>query len=410
LANGEVNELTLEIWQEIYGKLEEYTLKSDSFYDAFFTSNVFAVASLDKDFRIRELNHAFAVALGIPDHTSYNRNPKFWLKNLKQVDVNYLTFKLKNRNVVQNDLLLKTLDGKQVFMRISFIPIHLQDRFTGVILIGNVISRKDPLKVKATIGGRSQISSLPMSKSLTFDEKIKLAIKEKQFYLVYQPIVHIEKKEIVGYEALIRWNHPTDGIISPAQFIPDAESSGIIVEIEKHVLELACKRLSQLNTDNPSMYLSINISAFHFSGNLVEHVREALDQSGANPSQLKIEITETSSMKDFSMTVEKLGRLKEMGIKVAIDDFGVGYSSLQYLGNFPADELKLDQSFINPITVQKLSIINAVFSIAKDLHIDVVVEGIETTEQLEKLRILGCKFGQGYLLGKPEVMKDEKIK
>jgi EAL domain-containing protein (putative c-di-GMP-specific phosphodiesterase class I) len=410
LANGEVNRMTLEIWQEIYGKLDEYTLKSDSFYEAFFTSNAFAVASLDKNFRIRELNHSFAAVLGIPNHSSYNRNPKFWLKNLKQLNFNFLTYKLKNGNVIQRDIMLNSLNGKQVLMRISFIPIHLHNSFTGVILIGNEVTRKEPLKVTFDLNRKSIISGVPQCKTLTFDEKIKLAINEKQFYLVYQPIVHIDSQEIVGYEALIRWNHPTDGIISPAQFIPNAESSGIIIEIEKLVLELACNKLKRLNEMNPNLYLSINISALHFGQNLVEHVRDALEFSEANSSQLKIEITETSSMKDIDITIDKLNQLKKMGIKVAIDDFGVGYSSLQYLGSFPADEIKLDRSFINPLTVQKLSIINAVFSIAQDLQIDVVVEGIETAEQLEKLKILGCKFGQGYLLGKPQEMNDVNIK
>jgi diguanylate cyclase (GGDEF)-like protein len=242
------------------------------------------------------------------------------------------------------------------------------------------------------------------SYQLNLEEKIRLAIKEKQFYLVYQPIVQLETKKIIGYEALARWQHPKEGIIPPNQFIPYAESSGIIIEIEKVILELACKELKKMDLESPGIYLSINISALHFHQKIVEHIIEAIEKTNVNPNQLKIEITETCSMKDPNNTITKLNQLKALGIKVAIDDFGVGYSSLQYLGNFPADEIKLDQSFINPITAQKTTIIKAVFSIANDYKIDVIAEGIETEEQLKFLESLGCKYGQGYILGRPKKM------
>ncbi|HLO12121.1 MAG TPA: GGDEF domain-containing phosphodiesterase, partial [Pseudoneobacillus sp.] len=245
--------------------------------------------------------------------------------------------------------------------------------------------------------------TLDMSPSyqLNLEEKIKVAIKEKQFYLVFQPIVELETLKAVGYEALIRWQHPEEGNIPPNQFIPFAEQSGIIIEIEKNVLALACNKLKQLDESSPGIFLSINISALHFHQNIVEHITEAVNKAKVSPNQIKIEVTETCSMKDPNNTIIKLNELKEIGIRVAIDDFGVGYSSLQYVGNFPADEIKLDQSFINPITTQKTTIINAVFSIANDYKIDVVAEGIETDEQLNFLKGLGCKYGQGYILGRP---------
>lgn len=551
--------MAVDIWQEIYGDLDNFSKKAESFYQAFFDSNVFAVASLDKHFRIREVNQAFASILGTTQTVKYNRDPKTWLENLKHVNIPQLVFKLKNGKVFQQELTLQNQQGYNVFMRITFIPVLIEKNFAGVILIGSDISQKkrdemihkqlafyDELSglpnrhyffttlaqylqktvnlaslhivtislnnlkklneygfhigdsaikmigqmlsklygdntFKARISGNEfaliiknskhekvekkieelafslnhlphllygqetmfdctiGISSWPehgntveklihsaekamsaakasQMKYLTYsneistthqlklEAKIKKAIKEKQFYLVYQPIVELETDRIIGYEALVRWEHPEVGVIPPIQFIPFAETSGLIIEIEKVVLDLACHKLKELNAMDSGIYLSINISALHFHQNIVEHISEAIEKADVNPGQLKIEITETCSMKDPNNTVMKLNQLKEMGIKVAIDDFGVGYSSLQYLGNFPADEIKLDQSFINPITTQKTTIINAVFSIAHDYKVDVVAEGIETVEQVNFLRNLGCKYGQGYFLGKPEKM------
>lgn len=239
---------------------------------------------------------------------------------------------------------------------------------------------------------------------LNLEPKIKKALQNQEFYLVFQPIVEIATKKIVGYEALVRWQNPEKGIIPPNQFIPFAEQSGIIIEIEKTVLELACRKLKELDESHPGIYLSVNISGLHFHQKIVDHIHEAVHKAGVNPTQLKIEITETCSMTDPSNTIVKLHQLKELGIKVSIDDFGSGYSSLQYLGNFPADEVKLDLSFINPITPQKTTIINAVLSIANDYKIEVVAEGIETEEQMNFLLSLGCKYGQGYFLGKPKKM------
>ncbi|HYK74841.1 MAG TPA: EAL domain-containing protein [Pseudoneobacillus sp.] len=237
---------------------------------------------------------------------------------------------------------------------------------------------------------------------LKLEQRMIKAIQNKEFYLVFQPIVELATKRLVGYEALIRWQHPEKGIVPPNEFIPFAEQTGIIIEIEKTVLELACQKLKELDEIHPGIYLSVNISGLHFHQKIVDHIEEAVHQAGVNPMQLKIEITETCSMKDPGNTIVKLNQLKKIGIKVSIDDFGSGYSSLQYLGNFPADEVKLDLSFINPITPQKTTIINAVLSIANDYKIEVVAEGIETEEQLEFLSRLGCKYGQGYFLGKPK--------
>ncbi|WP_442596260.1 EAL domain-containing protein [Neobacillus sp. D3-1R] len=236
---------------------------------------------------------------------------------------------------------------------------------------------------------------------LNLEHKIKKALQKNEFYLVFQPIVEIATKKVIGYEALVRWLDPEKGVIPPNQFIPFAEQSGIIIEIEKTVLMLACQKLKELDETHPGIHLSVNISGLHFHQNIVDHIQAAVQKAKVNPTQLKIEITETCSMKDPGNTIVKLHQLKKLGIKVSIDDFGSGYSSLQYLGNFPADEVKLDLSFINPITPQKTTIINAVLSIANDYKIEVVAEGIESEEQLQFLAKLGCKYGQGYLLGKP---------
>jgi diguanylate cyclase len=229
-----------------------------------------------------------------------------------------------------------------------------------------------------------------------------LAIENQEFELYYQPIVEFEDQRIIGFETLIRWQHPQRGMISPLDFIPLAEVTGLINPIGKWVVQEACKQLSIWHQQFPQhqdLSLTINVSGKQLMDNsLVKHVETVLQQTSIDPNKLKIEITESSIMLDPDLGLDILRQLKNLGIQLYIDDFGSGYSSLSRLYDFPFDGLKIDQSFVMN---GKWVLVNAITMLAITLDKEVIAEGIETSEQLETLKILACKQGQGYFFSRP---------
>lgn len=234
-----------------------------------------------------------------------------------------------------------------------------------------------------------------------------LAIQKGQFHLAYQPVVSLENDEVVGYEALLRWDHPTLGAISPVDFIPLAEETGQIVEIGRWVLEEACREAAGWSDGR---HVAVNVSSVQFrSPLLLSHVTFALASSGLPAHRLEIELTETAIVEDGARIAHVLSDLRLLGVKVAMDDFGTGYSSLAHLRDFPLDRIKIDRSFIAAAETDRHSyaVIKAVVSLGKDLGIPTLAEGIETEAQLELLRLLGCEAIQGYLVGRPARMADQ---
>lgn len=234
---------------------------------------------------------------------------------------------------------------------------------------------------------------------------LRHALERQEFLLYYQPQVNLQSGQITGLEALIRWQHPEQGLISPATFIPLAEESDLIVQIGKWVLEVACQQVVewQQMTGMP-LTMSVNLSARQFyDPTLVETIDQVLRQTQLNPKYLELEITETIAIKNISLTQEVLKQLQSMGIKIAMDDFGTGFSSLNYLTQLPLDTLKIDQSFIKRLTsdAKELEVINAVLSLGRGLHLSVVAEGVDTPEQLELLKSLNCETVQGFLISPP---------
>ncbi len=244
-------------------------------------------------------------------------------------------------------------------------------------------------------------------KRLELETALRRAEERNELRLVYQPIMSLETMGIDRVETLVRWQHPERGLISPADFIPLAEETGLIVPIGQWVLNEACRQARRWQREFPSapdLVMSVNLSPRQFQHPaLVDDIARILRDSGLAPERLELEITEGAVMEDADAARVTLQKLRDIGISLAIDDFGTGYSSLGYLKRFPVSVLKIDQSFVRGLgnDVQDLAIVRGVIALARSLNLSVTAEGIETFEQLSHLRELGCNHGQGYLLSRP---------
>jgi EAL domain-containing protein (putative c-di-GMP-specific phosphodiesterase class I) len=239
---------------------------------------------------------------------------------------------------------------------------------------------------------------------LTLENQLRRAVERNEFVLYYQPRVEVTSGRIIGAEALVRWKHPEHGIVSPAKFIPIAEETGLIVEIGQWVLREACAQIQGwMQQGLPSLVISVNVSSAQFKQRKVWHaVRGALAHSALPAERLVLELTESMLMENAADSVEMLNELKEMGLKLAVDDFGIGYSCLANLSSYPLDELKIDRSFVKGLPQGKDSaIVEAIIALARGLNLRVVAEGVETKEQLQFLRSLECNEYQGYFFSRP---------
>lgn len=234
---------------------------------------------------------------------------------------------------------------------------------------------------------------------------IRKALERNEFILYYQPQIDLETKKIVGLEALVRWIHPEHGLISPVEFIPIAEETGLIVPIGEWILQTACEQAKLWQVQGfPKLRISVNLSARQVQQkNLVEKISSILQTSELEPELLELEITESIAMYNEEYVINKLLSLKKIGIKIAIDDFGTGYSSLNYLNKFPIDTLKIDRSFVNQIknTTDNQEIITTIIVMARNLKLKVIAEGVETVEQLRFLEEQQCNEVQGFYFSKP---------
>jgi diguanylate cyclase (GGDEF)-like protein/PAS domain S-box-containing protein len=233
------------------------------------------------------------------------------------------------------------------------------------------------------------------------------ALVEEEFTVHYQPIVDLPNRRITGFEALVRWEHPRDGMVAPGDFIPAAETTGLIVPLGRWVLRRACEQLARWQAELPAaggLSMSVNLSArqFQYDG-LVADVAAALADSGIRPSSLVLEITESILMHDTDATLAALRSLKELGVRLAIDDFGTGYSSLSYVKQFPVDILKIDRSFVDGVGTDagSATLAEAMVQLGHAMRLQTLAEGIETADDWSALRTLGCQYGQGFLFAKP---------
>ncbi|MEY3870118.1 MAG: EAL domain-containing protein [Microcoleaceae cyanobacterium] len=249
-------------------------------------------------------------------------------------------------------------------------------------------------------------------KRLHLENDLRQGIEHQEFILYYQPIVELATNQLVGFETLVRWQHPTEGLKSPGEFIAVAEETGLISSLDYWVLRRACQQLATWQTVFPNistMKVSVNLSAQDLRRqDLLEVVDGVLLETGLSGNCLTLEITESMLIEDVDATINLLRQFKERGIGISIDDFGTGYSSLSYLHRLPVDNLKVDRSFVNQMQEGRRNhqIVETIVTLSEHLKLDTIAEGIETLQQLERLQELGYKFGQGYLFSKPLSEKD----
>ncbi len=302
------------------------------------------------------------------------------------------------------------LGGNEVFTSAS----------VGIAMGGSVTDRPEDLLrdadtalycAKARGRSRFEIFDAAMrAQAITrmeMETDLRRALERQEFCLHYQPILSLTTGSIIGFEALVRWQHPTRGLVSPAEFIPVAEETKLIVPLGAWVLREACTHMSDWQKQFPSdppLLISVNVSTRQFlQADLVAQVSQVLAETGLPATSLKLEITESAIMDDPEAAAKLLAQLRAIGIQVGIDDFGTGHSSLSYLHRFPVDTLKIDRSFVNRIEAsdEHAEIVQAIVTLAHNLNMDVVAEGVETAVQSGLLRSMSCEYGQGYLFSKP---------
>ncbi|MFL6231197.1 MAG: PAS domain S-box protein [Pyrinomonadaceae bacterium] len=304
------------------------------------------------------------------------------------------------------------LGGHEVFTTAS-IGIALST--TGYTSEEDVLRDADTVMYRAKAQGAAryevfdQVMHARVVSQLKLENDLRRAVERKEFCLYYQPIVSIASGRITGFEALVRWQHPERGLISPADFIPVAEETGLIVPLGSWVLEAACRQMREwheLSPQHRNLKLSVNLSGRQFAQvDLLDRITHILAETQFDPRYLQLEITESVVMENAQAIVALMGELRALGLELAIDDFGTGYSSLSYLQRFPIHTLKIDRSFISPHgdeDRENSEIVRTIILLARNMGKDVVAEGVETKEQFARLRALDCAYGQGYLFSRPQ--------
>ncbi len=241
---------------------------------------------------------------------------------------------------------------------------------------------------------------------LQLENDLRRAIDRQEFRIHYQPIMLLETRSLVGFEALLRWQHPDRGLVPPAEFIPVAEDTGLIIPIGRWVLREACRQMYAWQAQfpvTPPLHMDVNLSSKQLSQpELVEEIDQILRETSLDARSLKLEITESVIMENIESVIEMLMQLRSLGIQSCMDDFGTGYSSLSYLHRLPVDGLKIDRSFVsgNGLDLENPNVVQTIMALSRDLGKGAIAEGVETAEQLAQLRRFGCEYGQGYLFSK----------
>ncbi len=298
------------------------------------------------------------------------------------------------------------LNGKDVYISASIgMSMYPNDGDDGETLL----RRADRAMQKAKESGRNRFELYTakldyQSEVVTLENYLRKALERNELFICYQPIVNMKTKKIEALEALMRWKQPNIGFVSPAQFIPLAEETGLIVPMTKWLFEQACIHIKAIHQFAPHMKIGVNISAVHFQqDDFVEQLSTIVKENDVHPRFFKLELTESTIMPNAEDSVQKLVQLKQRGFKLAIDDFGTGFSSLSYLHRFPIDILKIDQSFIRRLSLYSddATIVSTIIMMAHHLHLSVVAEGVETGQQYEFLSQQQCDMAQGYYIAKP---------
>jgi diguanylate cyclase (GGDEF)-like protein len=266
-------------------------------------------------------------------------------------------------------------------------------------------------RAKALGGSRCEVLDEAMHTRaegrLRLESDLRAALSERQFRVLYQPVVELKTRTVSSFEALLRWQHPTQGVISPYRFLETAEDTGILVSIGHWLMLEVCRQLRDWQAGNASrntVNITVNVSARQFSdAHLANDIQEALRETAADPSRLQLEITESIASTDPKLTITVLAHLKHLGIGAILDDFGIGSASLRGLQQFPVDAFKIDRSLVNDMQADRScsDLVEMIITIAHKMGLRVIAEGMETARQCERLLELGCDFGQGYYFSQP---------
>lgn len=301
-----------------------------------------------------------------------------------------------------------TLNGRQVFTSVSIGIAMFNTRYEEAedILRDADIAMYHAKEAEKNYVVFDQNMHTRAVTLLQLETDLRYAVERGELISFYQPIVDLDTLELIGFEALMRWNHPQRGIVPPNEFIPVSEVTGLIVPMTLWILKNACQQLVEWQRSfcHPDLMMSVNLSGKHFAqNNLVEQIQRILGETGVNPARLKLEITESAVMENAEAAIRMLKQMRDLGMQISIDDFGTGYSSLSYLHRFPINTLKVDRSFVSSMEdgTENGEIVRTVIALAKSLNLNVIAEGIESIHQLHQLRVLGCEYGQGFLFSRP---------
>ena len=307
------------------------------------------------------------------------------------------------------------LDGHEVFTSAS-IGVAFSE--AGYERPEDILRDADTAMYRAKFNGKARHEVFDHTmhthavRMLQLENDLRRAVERHEVCLYYQPMIAVASGEVVGFEALARWQHPERGLILPAEFIPLAEETGLIVPLGVQVLREACRPLADWHTCFPAArppFVSVNISAKQFQHTrLVQQIEDILRETGLAPAYLHLEVTESVVMQDAAAAARMLTHLKSLGVRLSLDDFGTGYSSLSYLHRFPFDTLKVDRSFVGRMgaDTESAKIVKTIMTLADELALEVVAEGVETLEQLTQLGALGCHYAQGYAFAAPSTAAD----
>jgi len=387
------------------------------------TTSTFAVLYLDLDrFKIinDSLGHTIGdqLLVGIADRLKNNLRPGDTVARLGgdefTILIEDIVEELEAIQVaerIQKELSVPfALSGREVFTTVS---MGIAPSSTGYERAEDILRDADTAMYRAKTLGKARYEIFDKAMHarainlLQMETDMRRALEREEFILHYQPIVSLENFRLRGFEALVRWQHPERGFISPMDFIPVAEETGMIIQLGEWVLREACGQMQRWQKSFPldqPLSVAVNLSSKQFSQTtLISRVAMILQETGVNPHTVKLEITESVVMENIDTATDMLRQLRGLGVKLAIDDFGTGYSSLSYLHRFPIDTLKIDRSFVTRMSEnnENTEIVRTIVVLAQNLGMDVIAEGVETNEQLVLLQKLGCENGQGYFFSKP---------
>lgn len=302
-----------------------------------------------------------------------------------------------------------SVDGHKIYtnLHIGISPFDVEHLTPEDILRDADIAMHSAKENNQSVGIFNRELRAGFLEKIELESDLRFAVKRKELVLHYQPLISLSDGKLNGFETLLRWAHPKYGLIPPDKFIPIAEDSNLIIPITEWILKSSCRQIAEwqkISAEFNDLVINVNLSGKHLADeNLTVHIQNALEEAKLAPHYLTLELTESSMSENAAQAVKMFGKLREIGVKLSIDDFGTGYSSLSYLHRLPFHSLKIDRSFVSDFKDgnENAQILQTIVTLAKNLHLQTVAEGIETEEHLSVLQNLGCDTGQGYLFSKP---------